>query len=144
MTVYATEGINSRDVLKWAVHPAFCYEEDSVDVGNTVALERGESLAGRAVSGAAGSRVLIDTGDTVTPGTTNVAVIISDKHVVSDLATGAAIGKLLLLTQGPAIISSDGLTAGGLALTNVIAALALKNIKVVSSLGDLAVVPNEI
>ena len=88
--------------------------------------------------------MLIDTGDTVTPGATNVAVIISDKHVVSDLATGAAIGKLLLLTQGPAIISSDGLTAGGLALTNVIAALALINIKVVSSLGDLAVVPNEI
>lgn len=144
MPVAVAEQKNSRDVLKWAVHPGFCYDEDTVVAGAAIAIERGESFAGRVVRGGPGAWVLVETGDTITVGTTKVAVIISDKKATADIATAGSLGKMLLLTRGPAIVSSDGLTAGGLVLTNVIAALLLIGIKTVSSLGDLAVVPNEI
>jgi hypothetical protein len=125
------------DVLRWVVHPAYCYEEITLNNGD-IALLAGDQLLGRLAWNSSGTTwKILDDGDSIN--TSSVICPIIDQRRLTDGVAGDAASiatRCLILRRGPALVHYDELIVdAGAVVATVKAAIEAQGIQLVYETG---------
>lgn len=129
MPVVKTQTLRLADVLKWVVHPGFCYEEVSLNNGD-IALSQGGSILGHLAFYTGSAWKILDDGDSITAASI-ICPILHQQLLLADAAGDAAafLPKCVILRRGPAIVHKEKLTYdAGVVQATVDAAMAAQGI----------------
>lgn len=138
MPVVLTQKKTVDDVLKWMVHPAFCFEEITLNNGD-IALAVGDKLVGRLAWNSSGTTwKILDDGDSISA-TSVICPIVDERTLLTAAnADAAAIAtRCRILRRGPALVHYDELVIDAdVVVATVKAAMKAQNIVLVYETGD--------